>query len=65
MPNLTFFVCSAIASCSCLAAFMVRRKINRSNDILEEGEVNSCQFSSDYAESSSLTCPFKHVKTHK
>ncbi|RCI05363.1 hypothetical protein CU098_013446, partial [Rhizopus stolonifer] len=25
MPNLTFFVCSFIASCSCLAAFLVKR----------------------------------------
>lgn len=65
MPNLTFFVCSAIAGCSCLAACMVRRKTNRNDDVLEEGVINSHLSSSSYAESSSLACPVKHVKNHK
>ncbi|CAO3621741.1 unnamed protein product [Mucor fragilis] len=39
MPNLTFFVCSFIAGCSCLAAFMVRRKNNRVDDTLEDGNL--------------------------
>lgn len=65
MPNLTFFVCSAIASCSCLAACMIKRKINRNSDVLEEGVANFYQSSSDYAESSSLACPIEHVKTHE
>lgn len=40
MPNLTFFVCSFIAGCSCLAAFMVRQKNNRVvDDTLEDGNL--------------------------
>ncbi|KAI8646242.1 major facilitator superfamily domain-containing protein [Parasitella parasitica] len=63
MPNLTFFVCSAVASCSCLAAFMVKRKIVR---IDEEDQVDSC-LSAHYndAESSALVCPVKHIKSNK
>ncbi|GAN05660.1 tetracycline-efflux transporter [Mucor ambiguus] len=61
MPNLTFFVCSFIASCSCLAAFMVRQKTTKIDDALEEGYfIDSDR---DIAESSStLACPAtKHV----
>ncbi|KAL7329121.1 hypothetical protein PS15p_207275 [Mucor circinelloides] len=72
MPNLTFFVCSAIAGCSCLAALMVQRKTTRMDDALEEGPIEQTAEADDgdiaaSSSSSALTCPTAQhvVKVHR